>query len=138
MGDLKAPQNSCFRQSWLHIFTPGEPQLYSELSLPAFCAGYIAILQQYTDSQVVCPARFFDFEIVFGLKPLLLQMLTSPQFPRHIASHTPQRRCSCLTGPGTRLRSCHRTQSICIPSGSHSCHFAALITSLLYLLHLTS
>ena len=50
MGDLKAPQKTCFPQPWPHIFTPGEPQLYSELSLPAFCAGYIVILQQYTDS----------------------------------------------------------------------------------------
>ena len=50
MGDLKAPQKTRFPQPWPHIFTPGEPQLYSELSLPAFCAGYIAILEQYTDS----------------------------------------------------------------------------------------
>ena len=52
MSNLKAPQKMRFPQPWPQIFTPGEPQLYmySELSLPAFCAGYIAILQQYTDS----------------------------------------------------------------------------------------
>ena len=36
MGDLKTPQKTRFPQPWPHIFTPGEPQLYSELSLPAF------------------------------------------------------------------------------------------------------
>ena len=44
MGDLKAPQRTHFPQPWPHIFAPGEPQLYSDLSLPAFCAGYIAIM----------------------------------------------------------------------------------------------
>lgn len=49
MGDLKAPQKIRFPQLWPHIFAPGEPQLFSELSLPAFCAGYSAILQQQKD-----------------------------------------------------------------------------------------
>ncbi len=49
MGDLKAPQRTRFPQPWPHIFAPGEPQLYSELSLPAFCAGYIAIMQQHKE-----------------------------------------------------------------------------------------
>ena len=46
MGHLKAPKKTRFPQPSPHIFAPGEPQLYSEFSLPAFCAGYIAILEQ--------------------------------------------------------------------------------------------
>ena len=49
LGDAKAPQKTRFPQPWPHIFAPGEPQLYSDLSLAEFCAGYIAILQQYPD-----------------------------------------------------------------------------------------
>ena len=49
LGDMKAPQKTCFPQLWPHIFAPGEPKLYSDLSLAEFCAGYIAILQQYPD-----------------------------------------------------------------------------------------
>ena len=49
LGDMKAPQKTRFPQPWPHIFTPGEPKLYSDLSLAEFCAGYIAILQQYPD-----------------------------------------------------------------------------------------
>lgn len=47
MGDLETPQRTRFTQPWPHIFAPGEPQLFSDLSLPTFCTGYIAILQQY-------------------------------------------------------------------------------------------
>ena len=47
MGDLKAPQRTRFPQPWPHIFAPGEPQLYSELSLQVFCTSYIAIMQQH-------------------------------------------------------------------------------------------
>lgn len=50
MGDLKAPQRTRFPQPWPPIFAPGEPQLFSELSLSAFCAGYISILQQHKDT----------------------------------------------------------------------------------------
>ena len=49
MGDLKAPHRTRFPQPWPQIFALGEPQLYSDLSLPAFCAGYIAIVQQHKD-----------------------------------------------------------------------------------------
>ena len=51
MGDLKAPQRTRFPQPWPHIFAPGEPQLYSELSLPVFCPGYIATMQQHKGQQ---------------------------------------------------------------------------------------
>ena len=49
LGGVKAPRKTCFPQPWPHIFAPGEPKLYSDLSLTEFCAGYIAILQQYPD-----------------------------------------------------------------------------------------
>ena len=47
MGDLKAPKRTRLPQPWPHIFAPGEPQLYSELSLQVFCTSYIAIMQQH-------------------------------------------------------------------------------------------
>ena len=50
LGDLKAPQKTRFPQPWPHIYAPGEPKLYSDLSLAEFCTGYIAILEQYPDS----------------------------------------------------------------------------------------
>ena len=62
MGDLKAPQRTCFPQPWPHIFAPGEPQLYSDLSLPAFCAGYFAIMQQYKDKPALNESYISHFQ----------------------------------------------------------------------------
>ena len=55
MDDLKAPQRTRFPQPWPHTFAPGEPQLFSELSLSAFCAGDISILQQHKDTSPNIP-----------------------------------------------------------------------------------
>ena len=46
---MKAPQNIVNPHQWPHIFAPGEPKLYSELSLAEFCAGYIVIIKQLAD-----------------------------------------------------------------------------------------
>lgn len=46
LGDLKAPQKTLHPQPWPHIYAPGEPKLYCDISLPEFCAGYLVILQQ--------------------------------------------------------------------------------------------
>ena len=62
MGDLKAPQRTRFPQPYPHIFAPGEPQLYSDLSLPAFCAGYIAIMQQHKDKLALNESYISHFQ----------------------------------------------------------------------------
>ena len=41
LGDLKAPQKTLHPQPWPHIYAPGEPKLYNDLSMPEFCAGYL-------------------------------------------------------------------------------------------------
>ena len=46
LGDLKAPQKTLHPQPWPHIFAPGEPKMFNELSMPEFCAGYLVIVQQ--------------------------------------------------------------------------------------------
>ena len=46
LGDLKAPQKTLHLQPWPHIFAPGEPKMYTELSMLEFCAGYLVIVQQ--------------------------------------------------------------------------------------------
>ena len=46
LGDLKAPQKTLFPQPWPHIYAPGEPKLYNDLTLPEFSAGYLVIIQQ--------------------------------------------------------------------------------------------
>lgn len=50
LGDLRAPQHMLFPQQWLHIFAPGEPKLYNELSLAEFTAGYLAIVEKCPDA----------------------------------------------------------------------------------------
>ena len=62
MGDLKAPQRTRFPQPWPHIFAPDEPQLYSDLSLPASCAGYIAIMQQHKDKPALNESYISHFQ----------------------------------------------------------------------------
>ena len=62
MGHLKAPQRTRFPQPWPHIFTPGEPQLYSDLSLPTFCAGYIAIMQPHKDKPALNESYISHFQ----------------------------------------------------------------------------
>ena len=59
LGDVKAPQKTHFPQPWPHIFAPGEPKLYSDLSLAEYWAGYIAILQQYPDGSNCFPSGHF-------------------------------------------------------------------------------
>ena len=46
LGDLKAPQKTLHPQPWPHIYAPGEPKLYIDLSMPEFCAGYLVIIHQ--------------------------------------------------------------------------------------------
>ena len=43
LGDLKAPQKTLHPQPLPHIYAPGEPKLYNDLSMPEFCAGYLVI-----------------------------------------------------------------------------------------------
>lgn len=50
LGDLKAPQKTLHPQQWPHIYAPGEPKLYTDLTLAEFCAGYLVILQQSASS----------------------------------------------------------------------------------------
>ena len=49
LGDMKAPQKIVNPQQWPHIFAPGEPKLYGDLSLAEFCAGYLVIIKQLAD-----------------------------------------------------------------------------------------
>ena len=60
MGDVKAPQKTRFPQLWPHIFAPGEPKLYSDLTLAEFCSGYIATLQQHPGNQEALLSHFHD------------------------------------------------------------------------------
>ena len=46
LGDLRAPQRTMFPQQWPHIFAPGEPKLYNELTIAEFTAGYLAIVEK--------------------------------------------------------------------------------------------
>ena len=45
LGDLKAPKRTLFPEPCPHIFAPGEPKLFTDLSLAEFCAGYAVIIQ---------------------------------------------------------------------------------------------
>lgn len=49
MEILKAPQETLHPEPWSYIYAPGEFKLYSDLLLPEFCAGNLAILQQNVD-----------------------------------------------------------------------------------------
>lgn len=49
LGDLRAPQKIINPQPWPHIFAPGEPKLYNELSMPEFVSGYLVIVNQCSD-----------------------------------------------------------------------------------------
>ena len=49
LGELKAPQKIVNPQQWPHIYAPGEPKLYIDLSLAEFCAGYLIIIKQLAD-----------------------------------------------------------------------------------------
>lgn len=49
LGDLKAPQKIIAPQEWPHIFAPGEPKLFHELTITDFSAGYAVILKNCQD-----------------------------------------------------------------------------------------
>ena len=49
LGDQCAPQRITNLQEWPHIFAPGEPKLFNELSMAEFSAGYTVIIQRCTD-----------------------------------------------------------------------------------------
>ena len=49
LGDQHAPQRITNPQEWPHIFAPGEPKLFNELSMAEFSAGYTVIIQRCTD-----------------------------------------------------------------------------------------
>lgn len=51
-GDLRAPQRTLHPQPWPHIYAPGEPKLYTELSLAAFTAGYLSIVHNTHDANI--------------------------------------------------------------------------------------
>ena len=66
LGDLKAPQRTVSPQQWLHIFAPGEPKLYNDLSLPEFSAGFLVIVQRCEDPtlQTTLLAHFHDLMVL--------------------------------------------------------------------------
>ena len=49
LGNQRAPQRITNPQEWPHIFAPGEPKLFNELSMAEFSAGYTVIIQRCTD-----------------------------------------------------------------------------------------
>lgn len=49
LGDAKAPQKTISPQEWPHIFAPGEPKLYNDLTLPEFSASFLVIIQRCED-----------------------------------------------------------------------------------------
>ena len=49
LGDQRVPQKITNLQAWLHIFAPGEPKLFNELSMAEFSASYTVIIQRCTD-----------------------------------------------------------------------------------------
>ena len=49
LGDLKAPQKIVAPQEWPHIFAPGEPKLFHELTMTKFSTGYAVILKNCQD-----------------------------------------------------------------------------------------
>ena len=63
---MKAPQKIVNPQQWPHIFAPGEPKLYVDLSLAEFCAGYLVIITQLADKPLRDPiiAHFHELMIV--------------------------------------------------------------------------
>ena len=48
-GDLKALQKIVAPQEWPHIFAPGEPKLFHELTITDFSVGYAVILKNCQD-----------------------------------------------------------------------------------------
>ena len=67
LGDLEAPQKTMFPQPWPHIYAPGEPKLYNDLTLPEFSAGYLVIIQQADKPvQKAAPIRHFHGPMVFA------------------------------------------------------------------------
>ena len=66
LGDMKAPQKIVNPQQWPHIFAPGEPKLYVDLSLAKFCAGYLVIITQLADKPLREPviAHFHELMIL--------------------------------------------------------------------------
>ena len=63
---MKAPQKIVNPQQWPHIFAPGEPKLYVDLSLAEFCAGYLVITTQLADKPLREPviAHFHELMIL--------------------------------------------------------------------------
>lgn len=66
MGELKTPQQ---------IFASGEPQLFSDLSLPVLSTGYITILQQFKDTS---PDTLKPCSSAIAMTPYVTNLL-SPQ-----------------------------------------------------------
>ena len=66
LGDMKAPQKIVNPQQWPHIFAPGEPKLYVDLSLAEFCASYLVIITQLADKPLREPviAHFHELMIL--------------------------------------------------------------------------
>ena len=46
LGNLKVLQKILHSQQWPHIFAPGEPKLYNDLTMPEFCTGILVIMGQ--------------------------------------------------------------------------------------------
>ena len=63
---MKAPQKIVNPQQWPHVFAPGEPKLYNDLSVFKFCSGYLVIITQLADNPFREPviAHFHELMIL--------------------------------------------------------------------------
>ena len=50
LGDLCTSQRTLFWRRWPHIFAPGKPKLYNDLSIAEFTASYLTIVDKCCDS----------------------------------------------------------------------------------------
>ena len=82
LGDLKAPQKTLHPQPWPHIYAPGEPKLYIDLSMPEFCAGYLVIIHQSASKPHYAVFFFYGFRICIPVVSGPLLSLQGVAFPR--------------------------------------------------------
>ena len=66
LGYQRAPQRITNPQEWPHIFAPGEPKLFNELSMAEFSAGYTVIIQHCTDvsRREALISHFYDLMVL--------------------------------------------------------------------------
>ena len=66
LGNQCAPQRITNPQEWPHLFAPGEPKLFNELSMAEFSTGYTIIIQHCTDvsRQEALISHFYDLMVL--------------------------------------------------------------------------